>query len=230
MPIRVQDVVSQKFIFTWELGRSEISFSANLNYFADYASEGIYWYNEGTFEIVAENIILKPRFCRDHREGTPTDCSVSLGAAICILHTDESSMYYSKFLKCTSQINRNVLGMNSSTILFPVPESKLPAGIARDFNGIQVITQGCARGITTENVKIRTGPSISSKEIQFRNKLHFYPDAIILDYVPRGSELHLIARTIERERIQSWENYWYLVDVGIHHEVWMFGQFLRLVE
>ncbi len=80
--------------------------------------------------------------------------------------------------------------------------------------------------------------------IQMQRKLHstsIFPneempdfDLKVLSYVPEGTEITLLARTSDKARVKSWENYWYYVEVPddeygvMKKKAWMFGEFIKI--
>ena len=84
---------------------------------------------------------------------------------------------------------------------------------------------GNRAGITTDNVKIRSKPSIDAASLRFQCQ---YPVEGNGAFVPKATTLRIIARTIKRSKVQNWNNYWYLVNVGLNSMVWMYGEFLKI--
>ena len=92
------------------------------------------------------------------------------------------------------------------------------------YGRIPVYTMGRRQYTATDNVKIRKAPSVKGKEVKFIDQ-GYTGDG--MDYVPKGVELRVIARSRRKQRVGRWYNYWYLVDVGMVTRVWMFGEFVK---
>ena len=57
--------------------------------------------------------------------------------------------------------------------------------------------------------------------------------------MPKGIELTVIARTNDKVKIESWYNYWYLVEIAVnfrpsfgfsHQWFWAFGEFIDILK
>lgn len=116
--------------------------------------------------------------------------------------------------------------MNVAAMPFPVENSKIKSGTSKIYKGVPVVAMGLAKGVTTTNVKIREKPSINSRSLDYI-KAPYETDAV-MQSVPAGTEVVIIARTRDRDKVQSWSNYWYLVSMGFTTEVWMFGEFVKI--
>lgn len=88
---------------------------------------------------------------------------------------------------------------------FWAKDSNVPEGSKRFINGIEVIRLKEAVYITLENLNARENPNINSKKFYFRG-----PE-LLKEYLPKGFKVIIIARTIKKEKISEWENYWYFV-------------------
>jgi len=208
------------------ISSSELVFSNDGTYLYEYGSEGQNWYNRGTYTIKNDTVYLKPDFCSSHKEGTAVDCGETMGEAQCSIKTMPNDLYYYKCFTCTSKMNKNAVSTNVAAMPFPVENSKIKAGTSKIYRGIPVVTMGLVKGATTTNVKIREKPSISSKSLEYV-KAPYETDAI-LQSVPAATEVVVIARTRDRDKVQNWNNYWYLVSMGFTSEVWMYGEFVKL--
>ncbi len=96
--------------------------------------------------------------------------------------------------------------------------------LRRKVNGVDVITTGAVMGTTTQNVRVRAGPGVDAPALKYGT----------LDSAPKGSSVRVLARTLEKERVQQWTNYWYYVEntgqEGSPRFGWMFGQFIDIPE
>ncbi len=221
----------QTFTLAHPLGKCELRVKHDSAYEATYASEGLYWHNEGAYRVTPGGIALEPNLCADSKGGVQVSCAATLGRAECGYRDDNGSLYYTRFFACRSADNRRVLGVDGDEpdmILFPVEEFKVKPGAARAHKGVPVVTMGLAHGYTTSDVKIREAPSVDAKALQYFISSFPDPTAKAMDYVPKGTQVTVIARTRETVQVGAWNNYWYLVSVGQVSEVWMFGEFVKL--
>ena len=96
--------------------------------------------------------------------------------------------------------------------------------LRRKVKGIEVVTMGAVFGMTTQNVRVRTAPSVKASIIKFPT----------LGYCPKGSYVRVLARTVQKELVQQWANYWYYVENTAQEESprygWMFGEFIAIPE
>ena len=101
----------------------------------------------------------------------------------------------------------------------------------RKVGAVPVVTLGAVFGETTQNVRIRTAPRVQAGILKYLE-----PEAAReLDYCPKGKQILVIARTLEKERVQQWINYWYYVELfaswGLTPRYgWMFGEFITFSE
>jgi hypothetical protein len=126
-----------------------------------------------------------------------------------------NSLLYNSYYKCD----------NGYYIFNNSDKTKINSEIT--INSIPVLSLGLKKGVTTENVKIRENPDIKSKSIIFNSEMY----GGNLPSIPKGAEISIIARTIEKNRIGSWDNYWYYVNVGDYYRkgwVWMYGEFIKI--
>lgn len=220
-------LLRSQFRYATGLGGGKFVFRADDSYSAEYASEGIYWFDEGSYSISGDRLLLLPEFCRQDENGSIIPCEQSLGRASCVLNETPADLYFQTHLVCTSEANRELLytGEENRQVKVSLIDRRVPAGAARVFQGQRVVTMGMARGRTTTSVKIRRAPSVNAEAVQYTAEL-FGSEAV--NAVPSGTELTVIARSERKAVVQSWNNYWYLVNVGAMQEVWMYGEFVRL--
>jgi len=219
-------LTNNSFKYGTVISSGEIIFQNDGTYSIEYGSEGMNWYDKGAYSIKKDNVHLKPEVCSSHKGGDVIDCSGSMGEAVCSVQSDATSIYYYKYFVCTSQKNKNAISTNVASMTCPVENSKIKAGTSKVYKGISVVTMGQVKGSTTTSVKIREKPSINSKSLEYTKEL-FAPDSV-QQSVPANTEVVMIARTRDRNKVQNWNNYWYLVNVGVMNEVWIYGEFVKV--
>ncbi len=223
----IKNYIGHTYHYYMLLGVVELRLDANYTYMAKYESEGMYWYNSGSFKLEKGLIKLSPEICRqfpDAEEGI--DCSNTLGEAKIDLIEDSYSLYYSEYIFIESRNNKQLLmeGKENDSFRMPVPGKEVPEGETRMIGKCQVITMGMKKGITTSAVKIRKTPEMEGEELVYYSEI-FAPEQ---KSVPNKTSVTIIARTLEKQTVQKWENYWYYVHVGAHDGVWMFGEFVKI--
>jgi hypothetical protein len=222
-------VGGNRYTYSYLLGECTIAFRAGGAYEIEYGSEGMSWRDEGTYTITGNSITLAPSACYLHKNGEAIDCGKSMGPASCSIRDDADSIYYGKYLVCRSQNNEHLLSESekNSEIRFPVEKFKVPEGETKKFHGIPVVTMGMKDGIVLKNAKIREKPSVDAKPLTYSAAL-FTDESEMRPYVPEKTSVKVLARTNDRAKVESWENYWYLINAGVNTEVWMFGEFVEI--
>lgn len=211
----------------YAMSRAELTLKPDETYTAKYESEGLYWFNSGTYEQRKDIIQLFVGDCREYGEtGDKMDCAKTLGNALIELIFDNTSLYYTQFIKVISDNNKELLpfGSEKNSFTMGVPGMEVPAGESRKIDGKDVITMASKVGVTTSEVKIRKTPDVKGEAIVY---VAGYYDEQSYKAVPINTEVVVVARTPQKVKVQNWENYWYYVNVGTHYGVWMYGEFVR---
>jgi hypothetical protein len=224
----IKKYIGQTYHYYMLLGIIELRMDANNTYIARYESEGLYWYNSGKFKMEKGVIKLSPEICRQFADSDDgIDCSNTLGEAKIDLIEDPYSLYYTEYIFVESRVNKQLLmeGKENDSFRMPVPGTEVPEGETRMISKWQVITLGMKKGVTTSAVKIRKTPETNGEELMY------YPEIFASEQkaVPKNTSVTAIARTMEKEKVNKWENYWYYVQVGAHDGVWMFGEFVKFI-
>lgn len=219
-----QLLVDKEFQYGVQMSAAILSFKPNGTYTASFSSGAKSWYNEGAYTLAGSTVTLTPVQCLSHEGGRTIPCSESLGAAMCTIKEAGDNLHFARFLSCRSP-NRQPLGVGTSVIDFYHDGFRLPAGTERKWQGVPVVTTGNQFGVTTTAVKIRKAPSVTAAVVPFSPGPQKKGDA---SAVPAGTDVVIVARTKDRQTVDTWNNYWYLVSVGPIDLVWMFGEFVKL--
>ncbi len=118
----------------------------------------------------------------------------------------------------------------------------VPAGSGRIVDGVSVVTLAAHAGtLTADKVFLRAGPDRTGSYYQFR----LFSNGTMGDwspFLPKGSQLRLLARTRDKMTIENASNYWYYVAIQLssYDEVrlngrklqppvraWIFGKFAK---
>jgi hypothetical protein len=178
---------------------------------------------KGTFTIAGNAVNLTPNECLEKEPGPKkVKCAFSLGARTCTIKETPGDLYYEHYLVCVTK-------QTKETASFHTDNAAVKSGCEKKFKGIPVVTMGMVQGVTTASVKIRETPSVTGKALTYAPEP--YGPEQLLPSVPDKTPVTIIARTKEKHKVQNWENYWYLVDVGMYNtaiEVWMFGEFVKM--
>ncbi len=198
---------------------SRVLFQNNGTYsYLSFGNGGEYLW-KGTYAITGNSVTLTPSECR--ADGKPMDCKDShQGVRSCSIQETPGDLYYERYLVCIDKKSKSSEKLHTD-------DAAVKSGSERKFKGVAMVTMGMARGVTTAGVKMREKPSTNAKALEFCDSP--YGGATCKPSVPEKTEVTVIARTREKETVQNWTNYWYLVNVGFFNpEVWMFGEFVKL--
>lgn len=222
---------NKKISMTCIVAGSTIEFMSDTKYKIEYGSEGWYWFNEGVYVIRDGKIYLTPTKCLESENGIKIECSDSMGEAVCELFENENSLEYLYGLRVKSikgeKIHTSTASKRRNYIEYDIKDFPVEKGAKRVIDGIPVIVMGGISGRTNDNVKIRKKPSITAESVNYEVDLYGI-DNPPQDFVPKMTEIIILARTLEKEKVHKWNNYWYYVKVGINNGVWMFGEFINI--
>jgi len=218
-PLTMENLTARKLGVQVVIGWQSIEFAKDGTYQFSYFSDGMGGVDEGAFTIVDSRIQLKPQHCKGN------SCwRFALGRAICRVVATPESLYYRQSLICKSEPGQQLQDNGEYTVTLPFPQTKVSQGTKRVFNGTSIITLGESKGTTTSSVHIRNAPERVAQAVDY------IPDLgqNSISSVPPGTTVIVIARTEKKEHVNNWNNYWYLVNVGLNQEVWMFAEFVKL--
>ncbi len=207
------------------LGNIEFALNKDNTYSAKYESEGYYWSCSGTWKFNEKMIIeMEPAVCFDNNGDS--DCSKTLGKATAELVKDNISLDYAECIKVTSLVNNEllVIGEKGNSFQLGVEWQKVPEGSKRKFEETEIIMMGEKAATAATGVYIRTTPSVKGTAVKYIAELSGTQN----DFVPKGTSVTVIARTTEKDKLDKYENYWYLVNVGTNYRVWMYAEFVKL--
>jgi len=227
-PLTIERLANQKFQSYYGVGM------ANYTFVVIFTAEGTYsteigsdlGHEDGTYEIIGDHVALQGKHCPEI-PGFQKSSACAFAPATCRAESTPESLYYSEYLVCQSDHTLTfVMNQATDSMRMPFPKSAVPFGQKKSFNGIAVITMGRAKGKTIDAVKIRKTPSINGEAKSYYPFPSDPPSP--QPFVPAGAGVIVIARTINKEAVKGWNNYWYLVNVGENREVWMFAEFVKL--
>lgn len=207
----------------------ELSVLSATTYRFSYSSDGVSWFNEGDFTFHKNQMSLRPTVCKASQEGDALPCQKTFGAGFCKIIANPMPIYFVYAVECTSK-NNNYLLTNLKKInkvTFDFEALITPKGSQLKVNGISLITLGRLAGVTNTNAKIRKGPGIKYEQLDYVVNAY---DGPIHPHMPMGTKIFVYARTVEKVKVENWENYWYLIDAGDTRKAWVYGEFLRLEE
>jgi hypothetical protein len=95
------------------------------------------------------------------------------------------------------------------------------------IDGVEVLRKQ-GQYTVKENVKFRTGPSITNNTIEL-NTYITEPINFQLTYLPVGEKVYLLAETKENHKIEDWEAPWCYVRYSVYHGYitgWVYGEFI----
>lgn len=221
--------ISKRMLVADSWGPEEMSLGYHLEfkdsgeYMKHFAGPGS-WQCAGKFRIESGTVYLSSgKFIP---EATPRDY-MDCEAKKCTLDLDNDSLYRNRKLVCKP--GKGVYYMKSAAV---------PAGAERVIRGEKAITVGLKTAVLKTAMKIRTAPNSKAKAYFFR-KLEAENDR---DSLPERHEITLLARTKQKDKIGSNENYWYFADLGLEMSYcaspfkenicestgWIFGEWLDI--
>lgn len=211
--------------YNWKdyLGIAELELRTDKSFTARYNAKGYYWSCSGSWQMNDGVISLSPAVCFDNDGGD--DCNKACGAATVELVKDNSSLVYAEFLQVTSENHEDILGNGEGGKVFRVgvDGKPVPEGAKRTYNDVDILMMGYKEGKTTTGVYIREKPSTKGTKLVYKTD----PEEKGNDFVPKGSSVVVIGRTMGKDKVDDHDNYWYLVNVGINYRVWMFGEYVK---
>ncbi|ASV13415.1 hypothetical protein [Leptospira santarosai] len=201
-----------------------IKFNDNGSYEFSYDSEGWTWFNRGTYLIKNNTIELKSNFCSSG-EHKGQVCSATFHNGKCIIEPTPLDVEYEYALICRSNHNFKVFSSDSkpsNLVSFEIKQFLLPAGNERVYKGHKIITMGNIIGEVTEPVVLRDGPGINYQKLDYIVNVY---DGPYLKSLQKGKKVIIHGRTLKKETVKNWENYWLLISIDDTNKVWAFGQF-----
>ncbi len=114
-------------------------------------------------------------------------------------------------------------------------DDPVPPGTGVMIGDVPAVTMGGREGVTRDHVRIRAAPDVKAARI------HYYSEEFCqkrLPALPPGKIILILARTRDKRRVGSLEDYWYYADdrdgggwEGCRKERfgWVFGAYVRLL-
>ncbi|MDH4262085.1 MAG: hypothetical protein OEV78_03465 [Spirochaetia bacterium] len=194
-----------------------------------YSGEGIpYGEITGKYEIIKNSIKLQPEhFQTGGHQGRnlPEDIKYIknlISIETCRIESPQSAVEFKDILQCTHSSfwdHKNLVFKNTDRVI----------------NETNSITTGKRKADVTTSVYVRSKPDVSSKPLNcswnLTSKGIISPDDI------KYSEIYVFARTKNKINIQSWENYWYYVQINklgladcMRIKGWIYGEFIKFID
>ncbi len=155
------------------------------------------------------------------------------------LKIDTSDLKYPYYLQFDTDISRAVdailkLGFNPGwdNKLYDLSR-KTPVNMSVRIDGIEALTVGNKKGITTDAANMRTRPSTDA------SKCEFYGDPAKdekTSVLKKNTNIIVLAKTPRREKVGKWENHWYYIEFTDERpdqeliRAWAFGEFIRITD
>jgi hypothetical protein len=190
-----------------------------------YSSEGWDWETTGSYSIKENSIHLTGNSCSSNLENKKTKCINSFNDGICSIKENKFSIEYKYELECISKQDYKIFTSDSelsNKIHFDIKKYILPIGSIREFNNIKIYTLQNKIGISKDNVSLREGPSIDSPKIDYVVNVY---DGPRLSSLPKGKKVTIHGRTLQKQSVKNWDNYWLLISIDDTKFVWAFAEF-----
>jgi hypothetical protein len=112
---------------------------------------------------------------------------------------------------------------------------KAGAAITLGPENTPCVTLGNVLSTTTDNVRIRKGPGTNHQFMDFRYMDTATGKTITHPAIISGTNIRVLARTVDRMKVGKWDNHWYYVEyrepeAGLlaYKNAWMFGEFIYM--
>jgi hypothetical protein len=210
-----------------------------------------YYLFSGFFDLTNDTIIFNYKINKDQSWSRLKDIYPENNVAeIKVIMDDPSSIRYiykpyKYYLKLTRLLWYNngpgeIKRHFSENDLIYSKSYRFEKGTEFKLNDDKVIMMGEIEAVTTDNLKFREQPDINSRDYYV-----LFPNGKDLNFLPKGMKIILLYRTVNKERVKFWKNYWYYIkldtlenykvyyldDEGnkkeiLGNEFWIFGEFV----
>ena len=110
----------------------------------------------------------------------------------------------------------------------PVKGMEVKEGELRKKENDQIFMMGMKVATTKVPVKLTSNPSVNGAHVKYEEEVTDGVGTDLYDMVPVNTQVTLVARTLNKEKVGKMEDYWYLVNAGFYtKEVWIHGQYLK---
>ncbi len=106
--------------------------------------------------------------------------------------------------------------------------SFVPDGDVRKIDGIEIIISRIDNCGLKYDIKVRMGPGTDYESSNF----YFEANELALPYLPKNRKVNVFGRTLNKEKISNWNDYWYYCElkIGLHDQGprhgWIYGALL----
>jgi len=142
---------------------------------------------------------------------------------------DKLDTFECSIMKASDTIFRNVYIDCGKFGTFWNRDSIVPIGTARKLGTFDILTMGLVSTEIKENAKIRKEPKKTAQNFQCK-----YQGTQPQDFISAGTKVEVIARTLDKSKVDNWENYWYYLRTEEDWygdgcpTGWVFGEFVKL--
>lgn len=188
--------------------------------------QDVFSYNaEGRYMVENGKIIFQVNKCYEYDSDFGTKKNVNCGfdgnQFQGTIVQDHNSMFYSEYLDLSFVLEKEFLNIS-----FGVPDTE-PVSQIRKYDGQNVYVLGKKEVTTTSTANMRKTPHIKGKLVERYNWETLSGTAS--SKIPTGTKITVVGRTPEKCKVDSWEDYWYLIEVeeSLPDErdyVWIYGQ------
>jgi hypothetical protein len=107
-------------------------------------------------------------------------------------------------------------------------------GVKTEINGEAAVTMGYALSATTENLRIRKGPSTDFEYMKFYYRDGKTGEIKSWGSILAGTNIRVLARTKDKMQVGEWNNYWYYIEykepqgsLMLYKNAWCFAEFIN---
>ena len=107
-------------------------------------------------------------------------------------------------------------------------QSSVVPGAEGKWDGADITVLAPTKAKVTSCLKIREKPSLTATATPFRQPRPDDPGLEEKGCIPPGTEITVLARSTKKQKVQKWQNYWYVIEMPHNSHQWVFGEFLEL--
>ena len=160
---------------------------------------------------------------------------------------DDLSSEMKKFLSQTGSVWRGTSSFSFHEYIKLKPggmvlynyDKPIESGDELTINGVRTVVV-MKMGKANQGSKVREGPSTSDKPVDLSKYRTFSQRGYKAGktFIDKDDTVYVLCRTVEKEKIGGWNNYWYLIALPDHYmeayvdadRAWTYGQFIDIMD
>lgn len=206
-----------------------LSFDGNGTYAASYYGEGGRAGNSGKWKIASGVLVLTPDAVKAPQRAVQTEVLRYR------YRETADTLVYLRFLETVPGTASGIAYWNASV--------QVPEGTVRTVGGVPVTVVRRKGVLTDGDVNLREKPGTDGARVLVTTDVFAAPYG---NYLPKGYDVTVLARTASKAKVGDWENWWYWCDLtagGGHRDAgavvegtersmgrcaWIYGEFVKV--